>query len=152
MLFHLVNIGIQYVGEKKILNIRVFMQIPVAIFFGWLIDLVKMMMSFQISDLAGKFVLLALSIFFTAAGMACMIEMHLIQNPPDGTVAMISDKTGSEIGKIKIIYDIAMTVMAIVISFLVLKKVEGFGIATIASALFVGRTLTGIRKIIKFNV
>lgn len=152
MLFHLVNTAIQYVGEKKLKNIRVFMQVPVAILFGWMIDLIKKLMNFEASNLTVQIILLILSIFFTALGMACMIEMHLVQNPPDGTVALLSVKTGAEIGKVKIIYDITVTVLALAISLVVLKKAEGFGIATIVSAIFVGKTLTGIRKRIKFNI
>lgn len=152
MLFHLVNIAIQYVGEKKSKNLRVLLQIPIAVLFGWLIDLIKKIMSFQVSGLMMQVVLLVLSIFFTALGMACMIEMHLVQNPSDGTVALLSSRTGMEIGKVKIIYDITVTVLALIISLAVLKKVEGFGVATIASAVFVGRTLTGIRKRINFNI
>lgn len=152
MLFHLVNIAIQYVGERKIKNIRVLLQIPVAILFGWMIDLIKKMMSFQASGLIAQIILLVLSILFTALGMACMIEMHLVQNPPDGTVALLGSKTGTEIGKVKIIYDITVTALSLAISLAVLKKAEGFGIATIASAIFVGRTLTEIRKRIKFNI
>ena len=150
MLFHLVNIAIQYVGEKKIKNIRVLMQIPVAVLFGWLIDLFKKLMSFQATSLAEKILLLALSILFTALGMAFMLEMNLVQNPPDGTVALVSGKIGLEIGKVKIIYDISVTVLALLASGLLLKRIEGFGAATIASALFVGRTLTEIRKRIQF--
>lgn len=152
MLFHLVNIAIQYVGEKKIENLRVLLQIPVAVLFGWLIDLIKKIMNFQVSGLVLQVILLVFSIFFTALGMACMIEMHLVQNPPDGTVALLSTRTGTEIGKVKIIYDIVVTILALVISLVVLKRAEGFGLATIASAIFVGRTLTVIRKRINFNI
>lgn len=152
MLFHLVNIAIQYIGEKKIKNIRVLMQIPVAVLFGWMIDLIKQLMSFSVSNLVVQIILLVFSIFFTAFGMACMLEMHLVQNPPDGTVALLSTKSGIEIGRVKIIYDVSATVLALLCSFLVLKRIEGFGIATIASAIFVGRTLTGIRRKMNINI
>lgn len=37
-----------------------------------------------------KILALVFSILFTALGMVCMLDMNLIQNPPDGTVKQIS--------------------------------------------------------------
>lgn len=151
MLFHLVNIAVQYVGERKLKNIRVLMQIPVAFLFGWMIDFIKGLMIFSAPNLFIKIFLLLMSIFFTAFGMHLMIGTNLAQNPPDGTVVMLSCKTGTEMGKVKIAYDTAVTATAVLISLAVLKSMEGFGIATIISAVFVGRILSVLQKIIKFN-
>lgn len=71
-----------------------------------------------------------------------MIPMKLIQNPPDGLVRLIAEKTGKEMGNIKVFYDICCVVLSLGISFLFLGQFKGFGLATIVSALCVGRLVT----------
>lgn len=151
MLFHIVNIGFQYILERKWLNIRVFMQLPVAAALGILIDLIKAQMDFSMENLIKQVLFLLLGIVFTAAGMFLMLEMNLAQNPPDGTVALISKKTGIELGTVKILYDTSMTVVSVLTGWLLTKHIIGFGIGTVASAILVGRVLTWMRRKVRLE-
>ncbi len=146
MLYHLLNIGLQLYLRKKIWDAKIWLQIPVAIIFGQLIDFLKDFIKFSSTDLQYQLIVLALSIIFTAFGMVCMLEADLIQNPPDGTVKMLSANSGKELGKVKIVYDITIAVISCFIGFLWLGKPEGLGIGTIASAIFVGRFIIVIKK------
>ena len=114
MLFHFCNSMIQYILEKKLINAKVLLQIPVAFLFGIIIDFFKNIMSFNAEDMIFKIFLMIMSIVCTALGMHLMLSMKLVQNPPDGTVNILA----------------------------FLHDLKGFGIATILSAIFVGKTLT----------
>ena len=56
-----------------------------------------------------------------------------------------------EFGDIKIIYDIGCVLIAILIGMIFLRKPFGMGIATLVSAIFVGKTVKVINKIITIN-
>lgn len=76
-----------------------------------------------------------------------MIRMQLIQNPPDGLVKVLSQKTKIELGKMKIIYDWSAVAISSVVGFIVFRYPVGFGIGTIVSAIFVGKTVTWMQKV-----
>lgn len=148
MLFHLVNISLQMVLMKKISDIKVLLQVPVAFMFGWQIDFIKSLITINQSNLLMKVVALLLSIFFTAFGMVLMVNMNLVQNPPDGFVKISAEVFKKEFGNVKIIYDICCVLISIGIGMIVLHKPFGMGIATLASALFVGRLVTIFNKVL----
>lgn len=146
MLFHLANTLFQYIAEGKRLNMKVLLQIPIAFLFGVIIDFTKALMNFQAENILFKISLMILSIVLTALGMHMMLSVRLVQNPPDGTVKLMAEKLGKETGTVKIYYDISMTSISILLGWVVLHRIEGFGIATLMSAVFVGKTLTVFRK------
>jgi len=82
-----------------------------------LIDVAKEAIYINESFLLIRIIALALSVFFTALGMVFMINMNLIQNPPDGTVKAIGKVLHIEIGKMKLIYDISMVISSGLMSF-----------------------------------
>lgn len=152
MLFHFCNSMIQYVLEKKLVNIKVLLQVPVALLFGIIIDFFKSMMSFNVENLMFKILLTIMSIVFTALGMHLMLSMQLVQNPPDGTVNILAGLLNKNIGTVKIFYDILMVAISVILGFIFLHGLKGFGIATIFSAVFVGKTLTLMKKHIRLAI
>ncbi len=148
ILFHFMNIALQMILLRKFTDVMLWLQVVLAILFGQVIDFVQTILSFTADTLLLQWTALILSVFFTAAGMVCMIRMKLIQNPPDGAVRTLSEKLHLELGKMKIVYDILMVVISAVIGFITLGYPAGFGIATIVSAIFVGRTVTFIQKLL----
>lgn len=156
MMFHLVNIVFQYLLEKNLVNIRVLLQIPVAVAFGAMIDVIKGMITVNTNSIICQIIALMLSVFLTALGMVLIINMDMIQNPPDGCVKAISEKTGIEMGNMKLLYDFFMVITSTIVGYLLLGDFRGLGIATIVSAIFVGKILTGLQKCLgeklkKFN-
>lgn len=148
MLFHFVNIGLQMLLLRKITDVKVLLQVPVAFIFGWLIDFFKGLITVDQHSLLLQLSALALSILFTALGMVMMVRMNLVQNPPDGFVKLTSAVFGKEFGRVKIFYDVACVVIAAAIGMICLHTPYGMGIATAASALFVGKTVTLIGKLV----
>ena len=128
MLFHFCNSMIQYVLEKKLVNIKVLLQVPVALLFGIIIDFFKSMMSFNVENLMFKILLMIMSIVFTALGMHLMLSMQLVQNPPDGTVNILAGLLNKNIGTVKIFYDILMVAISVILGFIFLHGLKGFGL------------------------
>lgn len=152
MLFHFCNSIIQYILEKKLINAKVLLQVPVAFLFGIIIDFLKNIMSFTAENLICKILLMVMSILFTALGMHFMLSMKLVQNPPDGTVNIIAHLLNKNVGTIKVYYDVIMVILSVVLGAVFLHGLKGFGVATIISAIFVGRTLTLIKKYIPLKI
>ena len=147
MLFHFINTGLQLMLMRKV-SLWVLLQIPLAFVFGWVIDFLNKIVQFDSGIVANQVLALIFSVLFTAFGMLLMLGMDLVQNPPDGTVKLIAEKCGREVGQIKIFYDITCVVLSVSIGLIVLHRVEGIGIATIVSAIFVGRVLTWLRMLV----
>ena len=141
MLFHLANTLIQVAMERRLTG-KLLLQVPVAVVFGQVINLLQRLLAFEASALPCKLLCLALSVFFTALGMIFMLKMALVQNPPDGTVHKISQILGRELGQVKIVYDIFCVLLSVLLSLALLGRAEGFGLATVVSALFVGKLVT----------
>lgn len=149
MLFHFVNTALQLALTKKLLDVRILMQVPLAFVFGRVIDFLQGIVVFDGTVLGYQLIALVLSAFFTALGMVAMISMDLIQNPPDGFVKQLSLKLKKELGTVKVSYDIACVLISVLLGLLFLKRIKGMGIATIVSAVFVGRTVTWMKRIIQ---
>lgn len=158
MLFHFANILSQMLLLKKIRDVKILLQIPAAFVFGWLIDFIKSFIMIDQNCIVIQFLALGLSILFTALGMVLMVRMNLIWNPPDGLVKLAATVCGKEFGIVKIMYDIVCVVIAAGIGLLFLHGPFGMGIATIASALFVGKTVILLNKVVdqkiraRFNI
>ncbi|MGN0293566.1 MAG: YitT family protein [Lachnospiraceae bacterium] len=148
-LFLFVNTGLQMLLLKDFSDIRLWMQVPLAVVSGWVIDLISGLVNFDGTVLAYQVMALIFSVFFTALGMVCMISMNLIQNPPDGFVRQLSIKFNKELGAVKIRYDISCVIISVSIGLIFLHKIKGFGVATIVSAIFVGKTVTWIKLFIQ---
>ena len=141
MFYHFLNTIIQIIISGKI-TVKLFLQFVLGAVFGQIINLFQLILNFETDNIAVGIILLIGSVFFTALGMVLMINMNLIQNPPDGLVHLIAEKTDKKLGNVKIIYDICCVVISLTISFICLGKFSGFGAATIVSAFCVGRLVT----------
>lgn len=144
-LFHFLNTAVQMLLMRRLLDPKLWLQIPLAFVFGGLIDWLNSLILIDDTILAWQLLSLALSIFFTALGMVMMIDMNLIQNPPDGTVKQLSILWNKSLGTVKIIYDVTCVLISVLLGLLFLHQPRGFGIATIVSAVFVGKTIGWIR-------
>lgn len=151
-LFHFVNIALQMLMARTVRDLGIWLQVPLAFVFGWVIDWMNRVVVIDNTVLLWQILVLVFSIFFTALGMICMLGMNLIQNPPDGTVRQISILQNRELGTVKIIYDVCCTGISILLGLALLREIKGFGIATVASAVFTGKTIVWIRRAIRTTI
>lgn len=140
ILFYLVNIALQLILSEKKDSISILLQLPVSFLFGFVIDIWGALLPFA-ENIAMQIFCLCASLFFTAFGIMLLVTAHLVPDPPTGAVQTISRTSKKAMGHIKIIYDSTCVVLSLLISLLGTHRIIGFGLATIVSAICVGRIL-----------
>lgn len=140
ILFYLVNIALQLILSEKKDYISILLQLPVSFLFGFVIDIWGALLPFA-ENIVMQIVCLCASLFFTAFGIMLLVTAHLVPDPPTGAVQTISRASKKAMGNIKIIYDSTCVVLSLLISLLGTHRIIGFGLATIVSAICVGRIL-----------
>lgn len=141
ILFYLFNIILQLFLREKKHYVRVFLQLPVTLLFGVVIDLWDAWIP-SANSIGMQIVFLCGSLFFTALGIMLIVSMYLVLDPPTGAYQAISQVTKKNLGTTKIFYDCSCVTVSLTISLLGAHRLIGFGIATIASAVCVGRILS----------
>lgn len=147
-IFHAVNVLVQMALTRGWRDARLWLQLPLALVFGAAIDVMNIMLTVPCEGGAVQLALLTGSICFTAVGMVLMLDADLVQNPPDGTVRQVSVMLNRPLGGVKVAYDVMCVVLAATFGLALLGRIEGLGIATLASALLVGKTIELIRGVI----
>lgn len=125
------------------------LQIPLSIVFTRIMSLIQRFLNISGFPIAARFGFLLLGILCTGIGAAISLKMKILPVPADGFVQVASEKTGKPLGTVKNILDIANVCVAIILSFLLLGKLEGVGIGSILAMLGVGRVIAIYNKIAK---
>lgn len=150
MLFQAINIVLQMTLRKNARELSVWLQFLFAAAFGWTVDLCQLFIPNAIS-LWSKLVFLVLSIVLTGLGIFLTSQTNIVQDPTVGLVRELSRRTGVALDRMKNIYDLALLVIAALLGIIFLGRVTGLGIATIVSALLVGRMVAVCTKVIQLD-
>ena len=142
-LIYIFNMAIQAVILRRDYKPVNLLQIAVTFLFGFFTDATLWLTAFlpATDNYIVRFIYLALGIAFVALGVFFYLSTSLIVLPTDGTVQAIVLKGRFKLHQVKIGYDCASTALALILSLLVLRGIEGIGIGTIAAALGVGKLL-----------
>ena len=140
ILFYLINIVLQFFLSERKYYISIILQLPVSLLFGLVIDLWDALIP-TAQTVGMRIIFLCGSLFFTALGIMLIVAMHLVPDPPTGAVQAISRTVKKDMGNVKMIYDGSCVVISLLIGLLGTHRIIGFGIATIVSAVCVGRIL-----------
>lgn len=138
--FYIINIIIQLFLSERKKYAFILLQLPVSLIFGIVIDIWNAVLP-DATTVFMRIVCLCGSLFFTALGIMLIVAMHLVPDPPTGAVQAITKAANKNMGGIKIIYDCSCVVISLLTGLIGAHKLIGFGIATIASAICVGRIL-----------
>ena len=87
-----------------------------------------------------------------ALGMCFMMNMRLIANPPDSLVQAIGTKINKDTGKVKMGLDAVCVVISCGVDLMAHGRLTSIGLATLATMLFVGPTLTQFNRIFKSKI
>lgn len=139
-LFYLINIALELILSEKRYYAGIILQLPVSLIFGVVIDVWDALLP-AAGSIFMSIVCLCGSVFFTALGIMMIVAMHLVPDPPTGAVQAISRASKKKMGNVKIVYDCSCVIISLVIGLTGAHRIIGFGIATIVSAVFVGRIL-----------
>ena len=146
MLFQFANAIAQMIILRQIKNLTIWLQFVYAILFAFLIDFVQLLVPTAPNTIFFRILFLAIGIICTAVGLFILTQINIVSDPVISLVKVISKKTGKNLGTVKNIYDIALVIIALVMSLVFTHQIKALGIATVASALLVGRVMHWCKK------
>lgn len=80
-----------------------------------------------------------------------MLKAEFIMLPQDALVKVISVRYNKEYGKVKIVFDSLLTIIAATGSWILYREFFQVGIGTVVAAIFVGKIISGLREIKGLN-
>lgn len=139
ILFSLLLIVLQLIILKKNFKLEHVLQIPVSIAFGYFIDLSMLLLkAVNPTSYITKILYLLLGCIILGIGVYLEVLADVVMLPGESFVRAIVFTHHTEFGVTKVIFDVSMSVIAAVLSFLFMKKLAGVREGTIVAALLVG--------------
>ncbi len=122
-------------------------QIPITMLFGYLIDLTMgFLRGFNPAHYGMAIGTLLLGCVILGIGVYLEVIAGVIMLPGESFVKTVSEKVKLEFGTTKIICDASMAVIAILLSLLIFKKVNGVREGTLIAAFLVGLIAKTIQR------
>lgn len=135
--------------EKTLLNIgKLLLQIPLSILFTRVMGLIQKWVVLTGAGTGLRIAVLLVAIILTGIGAAMTIQADLIPNPGDGIVKALAAAVQKPLGRVKNMFDIGNVAVAVLISFIVLGRLEGVGIGSAIAMLGVGRVIALYNRLI----
>lgn len=121
------------------------LQFAVNVLFSAAIDGSMQLLSFmQLENYGVKLAVLLLGCVILACGISIEVAPQLLYVPGEGIVHAISDVSGKNFGNIKVLFDVSLVVLAVALSFLFFRDLQGIREGTVISAFLVGRIVKRI--------
>lgn len=116
-----------------------FLQIVANIVFSTFIDLSMLALQWLTPEtIITRLICLIIGCIILALGISIEVAPSVTMVPGEGIVKAISVVTHTNFGKVKLIFDFTLIIIAVIFSFIFFHGLKGLGIGTIASALLVG--------------
>lgn len=142
----------QFIIRGKNRRWRDLLQFPVAIaqssFVGWFSEQIPIHFDLLWQNL----LLMVAGVVLTGIGIAMMVDMQIVPNPPDGLTDSISAATGKDIGLIKNFEDAACVAVALFIDLVFNGKLISVGVGTVFAMIFLGRTVYVFNRFFKNKI
>lgn len=104
--------------------------------------------------IALRYLFFTLGLLINSFGISIEIAPDVITVPGEGLVRVLAQATGKDFGRVKLVFDVSLIVIASALSLLFFGQLQGVGIGTVVSALIVGplvslfgRVLPGLGRI-----
>lgn len=151
IIFSILLIILQLIILKKNFKLEHILQIPVSIVFGYFIDFSMMILSFiNPSAYITKVFYLLLGSVVLGIGVYMEVLANVVMLPGESFVRAIVFTKKFEFGITKVAFDVSMTVIAALLSFVLMKHLAGVREGTIVAALLVGFIARIIGKMLSF--
>lgn len=139
ILFSLLLIALQLILLRKQFRPVQLLQIPVSLLFGYLIDGAMMLLAlFSPNQYASQLGCLILGCVVLGVGVYLEVLADIVMLPGEAFVRVVTVCAKTEFGKTKIAFDVSMTVIAGVLSFVFAARLDGVGVGAIIAAAAVG--------------
>jgi len=134
-----IYILIQKILLKNDFETRQYLQIVVGVLFSFFVDFSMFLIkNLELQKYSEKLAFLILGCFIVAIGITLSVVADVIIPPAEGAINAISIKTGLKFGNVKILFDSAITMLAIIVSLIFIGHLEGFKEGTIISIFVTG--------------
>jgi uncharacterized membrane protein YczE len=151
IIFSILLILLQLLILRKNFKLEHVLQIPVSIAFGYFIDLSMNLLFFVNPQNYGmKIVFLLLGCFVLGIGVYMEVLANVVMLPGESFVRAVVLTWNTDFGSSKIVFDVSMTVIAAVLSFVFFGKLQGVREGTIVAALLVGYIARRLGRIFAF--
>ncbi len=150
IIFSLFLVVLQLIILRKKFKPEHILQIPISIIFGYFIDLTMSMLYFiKPQSYIMSVIYLIIGCIILGFGVYTEVLADVAMLPGESFVRAVCSTWHTNFGITKIIFDVSMTVIAGLISFLFAHKLEGIREGTIIAALLVGFIARVFGKIFK---
>lgn len=116
------------------------LQIAVNVIFSAFIDVSMNLLSWlQPDHIAVKLIALILGCAILGVGISIEVAPDVLVVPGEGIVRAMTQVSGKRFGSVKVLFDCTLVAIALVLSFLFFRGLNGLGLGTVISALIIGR-------------
>ncbi len=151
IIFSILLILLQLLILRKNFKAEHLLQIPVSILFGYFIDFTMVLLAFvNPQSYVVKVIDLLTGCLILGFGVYIEVLANVVMLPRESFVRAITQTWNLEFGTIKVIFDVSMSVIAIVMSLMLSHRVNGVREGTIIAALLVGAIARQFGKRLSF--
>jgi len=148
ILFSLVLIVAQLIILGREFKLEHVLQIPVSILFGWFIDLVMPFSAFlNPQTYVGKLLVVLAGCVVVGVSVYLQVVADVVMLPGESFVRSVVKRWNTEFGATKIIFDVSISLMAVVISFACTGKLLGVREGTLIASFLVGYIARLLKRI-----
>jgi uncharacterized membrane protein YczE len=149
--FSLLLIALQLLILRRNFKLEHVLQIPVSIAFGYFIDFSMALLSFvKPGTYLMKVIYLIMGCIILGFGVYMEVLANVVMLPGESFVRAVSSTWNTEFGSTKVVFDVSMTVIAGVLSFVFFGALQGVREGTIVAALLVGMIARAFGKMLSF--
>lgn len=139
IVFSLVLIVLQLIILRRNFKLEHLLQIPISVLFGYFIDLTMEMLFFVKPETYVSCVIyLLVGCVILGFGVYTEVLANVAMLPGESFVRAVSSTWKTEFGTTKVSFDVSLTVIAAVLSFILAHRLDGVREGTIIAALLVG--------------
>ncbi len=139
IIFSILLIILQLIILRKNFKLEHILQIPVSIAFGYFIDFTMILLGFVNPTMyIMQIVYLLIGCLILGFGVYMEVLANVVMLPGESFVRAIVSTWKTEFGVAKVAFDVSMTVIAAILSFVFMGKLVGVREGTIIAALLVG--------------
>ena len=125
-------------------------QIVFSSIFGYFVDFAESVLgNFKMTGYVGQLCMIGISVVLIACGVVMYMEARLVNMPAEGLISAIAYKMPKiAFHNVKVALDCTFVILSIALSFMFLDGLHGIREGTIICAVFIGKLLPVIKKII----